>query len=125
MKYLGIDFGLRRIGLAVSEGNLTSPFKVLEVKNFTDAITKTSKIIKEGEFQKIIIGLPEGKVGQAVLGFVKRLAQTGLDVETVDETLSSQKAVDQMIAEGVPVKKRRSNDAYSAAIILQNYLDSK
>lgn len=125
VKYLGIDFGLRRIGLAISEGELASPWQILEVKNFPEAVDKTLSIIKNGEFDKIVIGLPEGKMGQTVLGFVNRLSKTGLDVDTVDETLSSQKAIEQMIAEYVPVKKRRSNDAYSAAIILQYYLDNK
>lgn len=125
MKYLGVDFGLRRIGLSVSEGILASPWQVLEVKNFTDAVNKILTIIKSGEFNKIIVGLPEGKMGQAVLGFVDKLSKAGLNIETVDETLSSQKAIEQMIAENLPVKKRRSNDAYSAAIILQNYLDNK
>ncbi|MBI2315358.1 Holliday junction resolvase RuvX [Candidatus Daviesbacteria bacterium] len=124
MKYLGVDFGLRKIGLSVSEGILASPWQVLEVKNFTDAVNKTLTIIKSGEFNKIIVGLPEGKMGQTVLGFVDKLSKAGLNIETVDETLSSKKAIEQMIAENLPVKKRRSNDAYSAAIILQNFLDN-
>ncbi len=123
MKYLGIDFGLRRIGLAVSEGELASPWQILEVKNFSDAVGKVSQIISEGNFQKIMVGLPEGKMGQNVLGFINALKKQGFEVITCDETLSSKKALQTMISQGIGQKKRRLQDAYSAAEILQNYLD--
>lgn len=125
MKYLGIDFGLRRIGLAISEGNLASPWQVLEVKNFSDAVEKISKIIKDGSFNKVVVGMPEGKMGQNVLGFIKALKRMGFEVETTDETLSSKNALQSMIEQGIPQKKRCFNDAQAAAIILQNYLDSR
>lgn len=123
MKYLGVDFGLRRIGLAISEGNLASPWQVLEVKSFSDALEKTSKIIREGNFERIVVGLPEGKMGENVIGFVKALRKRGFEVETSGETLSSKKALEVMIEQGAPQRKRRFEDAYSAAEILQNYLE--
>ena len=123
MKYLGIDFGLKRIGLAISEGELASPWQVLEVKGFSEAVEKTSQIIENGQFQKVIVGLPEGKMGQNVRGFVKALNKMGIEIETMDETLSSKKALQAMIEQGIGVKKRRNEDAYSAAEILQNFLD--
>lgn len=125
MRYLGIDFGLRRIGLAISEGELASPWQILEVKGFSDAVEKTARIIKEERFEKVVIGLPEGKMGQNVAGFVKALKKQGFEVKTTEETLSSKKALEVMIEQGVRQKKRRHEDAYSAAGILQNYLDSQ
>ncbi|MBI2196259.1 Holliday junction resolvase RuvX [Candidatus Daviesbacteria bacterium] len=124
MKYLGVDFGLRRIGLAISEGELASPWQILEVKNFTEAVEKTSKVIKEERFKKVVVGLPEGKMGKNVIGFVAALKRRGFEVETFEETLSSKKALAVMIEQGIQQKKRRYEDAYSAAGILQNYLDS-
>lgn len=124
MKYLGIDFGLKRVGLAVSEGELASPIQTIEVKGLPDAAQKVSQFVKKGEFTKIIVGLPEGKIGKTVIGFIKALKKMGFDVETADEILSSQKAVEQMIELGIPKKARRTNDAQAAAIILQNYLDT-
>ncbi|MBI2019837.1 pre-16S rRNA-processing nuclease YqgF [Candidatus Daviesbacteria bacterium] len=122
MKYLGIDFGLRRIGLATSEGNIAFPYKIVEGKNFSEIV---EKIKKEAEgFDKVVVGMPQGKMGQNVLGFIKALRKSGLDVVEADETLSSQKAVSQMIELNVPKEKRRMNDAYSAAVILQGYLDN-
>lgn len=124
MKYLGIDFGLRRIGLAISEGELASPWKILEVRGFSDAVLKIVKIIKDEGFEKIIVGLPEGKMGQNVIGLVNTLKGKGFEVETADETLSSKKALEAMIKHGVRRNKRRREDAYSAAEILQQFLNN-
>src|SRR3989344_6441502 len=123
MKYLGIDFGLKRVGLATSEGNLASPLKTIEVKGFKDIVEKVVKLVKTEGFDKIVVGLPEGKMGQTVLGFIKALRNFGIEAVEADETLSSQKATAQMIELNVPKKDRRINDATAAAIILQNYLD--
>lgn len=125
MKYLGIDFGLKRVGLAISEGTLASPLKTIEVRGLVDAIEKVGEIAQSQGFTKIVVGLPEGKMGQTVLGFVKALKKKELDVVTTDETLSSQQAIQRMIELNIPKKLRLTNDAYSAAIILQNYLDSQ
>ncbi|MBI3103341.1 Holliday junction resolvase RuvX [Candidatus Daviesbacteria bacterium] len=125
MKYLGVDFGLKRIGLAVSEGELASAWKVVEVKNLKDAIQKISDIVKLENFQKIVVGLPEGKMGQTVRGFINKLKTSGMEVVAADETLSSQIATKQMIELNIPQRKRKTNDAYSASIILQKYLDEK
>lgn len=125
MKYLGVDFGLRRIGLATSDGELATPFKVLEVKSLKDAVLKLEQVIREGEFDQVAVGLPEGKMGQTVRGLINKLQKREIDVIEVDETLSTQNAVAMMIELNIPKGKRKINDAYSAAIILQEYLDSK
>lgn len=125
MKYLGVDFGLRRLGLAISEGILASSLDTIEVRGLKDTIDKVSKLAKDQEFTTIIVGLPEGKMGKAVLGFVNALKKKGFNVETGDETLSSRQATRQMIEENIPKKKRHFNDATAAAIILQQFLDSR
>ena len=116
MKYLGVDFGLRRVGLAISEGELASPWKTVEVDKLSG---------EAANFDKVVIGVPEGKTGKVVLKVVKSLRRIGVDVIEADETLSSQKAITQMIELGIPKEKRKVNDAHSAAIILQNYLDEQ
>lgn len=125
MKYLGVDFGLRRIGLATSDGELAAPFKVLEVKSYKETVLKLEKVVLDGEFDLVVIGLPEGKMGQTVRGFINKLRKNSIDVVGVDETLSTQKALEQMIELNIPKGKRKINDAYSAAIILQGYLDEQ
>lgn len=123
MKFLGIDFGLRRIGLAVSDGELSSPYKTLEVRNLKDGISQVLEVIEKEGFEIVIVGLPEGKIGQTVLGFIKSLRKNGLEVIEADETLSSKQALENMIEQGVSKKKRGMNDSAAAAIILQNWLD--
>lgn len=124
MKYLGIDFGLRRLGLAISDGQLATPLKVVKVLGFKDVLQKVTDIVQNEGFDKIVIGLPEGKIGQTVLKFVSALKKKGLNVITSDETLSSQQALEKMIELGIPKHKRRLTDDKAAAIILQDYLDS-
>lgn len=124
MRYLGIDFGLKKIGLAVSEGEIASPWQILDVRSFKESVEKTSKIINDGDFQKVIIGMPEGKMAKNVRGFINALIKNGITVSSVPETLSSKRAMQKMIEQGVGQKSRRREDAYSAAEILQNYLDT-
>lgn len=125
MKYLGIDFGLRRVGLAISEGSLASPWKVIEVRSLQETVEKIEEIVLGGNFDKVVVGLPEGKMGDRVRGFINLLKKKKLDVESTDETLSTHKASLQMIELNIPVKKRRINDDMAAAIILQNWLDQR
>jgi len=123
MKYLGVDFGLRRVGLSTSEGELASPLKTIEGSSFLDLL---ERIKKEAEgFDKVVIGLPEGRMGKLVKKAIKKLRESGVDIIEADETLSTQQASKQMIELNIPKQKRAVNDAYSAAIILQNYLDEK
>jgi len=123
MKYLGVDFGLKRVGLATSDGELATPFKVIEGSSFLDLLEKIKKEVED--FDKVVIGLPEGKMGKIVKKVIKKLKESGIEVVQADETLSTQNATKQMIELNIPKKKRRVNDAYSAGIILQNYLDEK
>ena len=123
MRYLGVDFGMKRVGLATSDGELATPFKVIEGSSFLDLM---DKIKKETEgFDQVVIGLPEGRMGKIVKKAIKKLRESGIEAVEADETLSTQNATKQMIELNIPKKKRRINDAYSASIILQNYLDEK
>lgn len=123
--YLGVDFGLRKIGFAISEGILASPYKTIQVKGLKDAVDKAMEVARKEKIAKIIVGLPEGKIGSTVLGFINNLKREGFDVESCDETLSTRQATRQMIELNIPKEKRKVNDAYSAAIILQTYLDNR
>ena len=125
MRYLGVDFGLRRVGLAISEGELASAWKILEVRNLTDAVEKISVLISTEKFDKVVVGLPEGKIGKTVIGFIKALKKKGFDVESADETLSSKNATSLMIEMNVSKKRRSLKDDYSAMLILQNFLDTR
>ena len=123
MKYLGVDFGLKRVGLAISEGELASPWKVIEGTGVNNLIEKIK--VEAKDFDVVIIGMPENKMGEAVQKVINSLNKSGINIEAADETLSSQDAVTLMVELGISKKKRKVNDAHSAAIILQNYLDNR
>lgn len=119
MRILGIDYGRKKIGLAVAEGSLAEPFKVVRVNSFEDAIEKVSKEIKVSNVSKIVVGISEGEMGEESKKFAESLG-----AETFDETLTSQDAQRLSIEAGVSRKKRKGmEDAFAAAIMLQNYLD--
>ncbi len=125
MKYLGVDFGLKRVGLAISEGELASPLEVVAGKNLDQIVEQVAKIVKGEKVERIIIGQPEsGPVVKAVNEFSKKLHQVaGVEIKIVDETLSTQNASQLMRELGLKKKSRQKNDAAAAALILQNYLD--
>ncbi|QQG43667.1 MAG: Holliday junction resolvase RuvX [Candidatus Daviesbacteria bacterium] len=123
MKYLGVDFGMKRAGLAVSQGQLATPWKTVEGKGWLDLAEKISQIVSEENFEKIVVGLPEGQMGKKVQKFINLLLKKSLDVVSADETLTSKGAFKLMITTGKGKEKRKSDDAVAAALILQNYLD--
>jgi putative transcription antitermination factor YqgF len=128
MRYLGIDYGKRKIGLAISEGLTTSPLTVVDVNGIKDAITKINKIVEIENINKLIIGISEsGESYKLVKAFINEYKRVFPDREIVefDETLSSQEALREMIELSKSKKERGREDAYSAAILLQNYLESK
>lgn len=123
MKYLGVDFGLRKIGLALSEGEIATPFSLIYVKNTEDGFNKIKDIIQKQSIDTVVVGLPESGIKQTVLKFIKKL-KIIIKVKIAEETLSSKSAKLEMIKLGLGRKKRIHEDAYAACVILQNYLDN-
>lgn len=126
MKYLGIDYGKLKIGTAFSEGEIASPGEILQINGLQDALNKVIQIIEAENIKVVVIGKPES--GEAlkieenfVLELRKRLPD--LVTEEVEETLSTKRATDLMLQFNLPTKKRRQEDAHSAALILQEYLE--
>ena len=127
MKYLGVDWGLNKIGLAVSDGDIASSYRVLNVQknSLYEAVAKIAAIVKSREVEYVILGKPEGKMGEIVEKVTVALKKEGLNVILVDETLSTQNAKKMMAEMGFKRKARQNDDAVSAAIILQSFLDEK
>lgn len=128
MKYLGVDYGLKKVGLAVSEGQVASPLKVIAISSLKDGLEKVGHEVKKEEINRVVIGVPEGKMGKIAKGFANELRNKYKDeqvqiIET-DETLSTKDAQNLMITLGVGQKDRQQEDAYSAMLILQQFLDS-
>ncbi len=117
MKILGIDYGRSKIGLAVgdTETGLVEPL----------AGGLISRIIKENQISKIVIGIPGGKMDKEIKTFGKNLNQeTGLPVEFFDETLTTQDAQRELLAGGRKRKNRHKlEDAIAAAIMLELFIE--
>lgn len=123
MRLLAIDFGLKKIGLAFSEGKLAEPLAV--VKNQASAVETIAKICREHQIKKIVIGLPEGKTAEQIRPFAQSLSRsTRLPVAYHDETLTTREAIAKMVEAGRGRRYRQDKeDAFAAALILQSYLD--
>ena len=135
MRYLGLDIGDRRIGVAMSDpsGILASPLTIIERNDDRAAIEAIISIVKESEVGGVIIGLPRslngslGTQAQKVTGFTDKLrAALSIPVDFRDERLSTVSARRGM-KETMSKKTRREtkDDAIAAAIILQNYLEER
>lgn len=129
MKFLGLDYGEKNIGLALGddETRLATPLGILENKDRDFVLGGLREICLEEDIGKIIVGLPltlAGELGpQAgeVNNFISFLKNNfNLPVETEDERLTSA-MVDKLMEES-GVKER---DAVAAMIILQSYLDKQ
>lgn len=135
MRALGIDFGERRIGVAISdlEGTYALPCETLERRDDATAMAAIAAIAEREEIAWIVVGEPlrsDGTAGPPALRarrFASRLAaRCGLPVETQDESLTSREADHRLREAEVPLAKRRDRrDALAAQLLLQEALDRR
>jgi len=135
LKILGIDYGDVRVGLAVSDVTefLASGIGNVKITGMNNAVELVCQKIKEHNCEKIVLGLPlnmngsHGEKADKIKVFGEKLKEaSGLEVEYVDERLTTVIAHGFMNETGTHGKKRKESvDTLSAQIILQNYLDSK
>lgn len=119
MKILGVDWGERRIGLAVADDGLAEPLGTV------GSVGELIEIAREQETERIILGLPEGKHKKSVKDLSKRLEKKlGVEVVLRSEVLSTEAALKVAIEAGRGREARRRLDALAAAILLQEYLDA-
>ncbi len=138
MRYLAIDFGTKRIGLAVCDELEISAGPLVQVDGSdardlpADALA-VAKLAQEYCVDEYVVGLPynmDGSVGpQGILcqNFAQILSQTtGKKVHMFDERLTSEAAEAKLLNAGLTKKKRKARtDMIAAAIILQSFLDAK
>lgn len=125
MRYLGIDYGTRRIGIALSDqgGRIAFPKKVIANRGEARFTEEIKSIIKEENVSEIVVGLPvsldgrETEIMQEVRRFAKALENsTALPVRLENEMLTTH------MVEQVGIEKEHIDEA-AAALILQAYLD--
>lgn len=135
-RVMAIDWGQRRIGIALSDESRTiaSPYTVVHRSGSLDRdLDSIVDISKENDVTRVVFGLPvrlDGSVGleaERVLEVAEKLgAKTEITVTTWDERLSTAAAEKALIGGNVSRVKRRSLvDQVAAALILQSYLDSE
>jgi len=134
MRILGLDYGSRRIGVAVCDelGMTAQGLATITRKNRAADLEQIAGFIRRYAVEKIVIGYPlrldgsEGIQCGKINRFARRLEDRfSLPVIRRDETLSTKEAEEILNQRGVrPEKRRQEIDRVAAALILQGYLDS-
>ena len=135
MKTMGIDFGLARIGIALSDDTkfLATPFETYKRKDEEQDIQHLIDVITIKNVDEIICGLPinmageEQEIASKTREFMSKLnEQINIKIEFVDERLSSLLAEEMLKQTERDWKKRKEKlDAVAASIILQDFLDAR
>ena len=136
MRVLGIDYGDKRVGLAVSDegGLIASGLPTFQRKgDDRPVIEHVRQRCEEYGVERIVVGLPlnmDGSFGpraRLTTEFANRLRNAlGLDVETWDERLTSEQADRLMLAADLSrAQRKKRRDRVAAHLILQSYLDAR
>lgn len=138
-KYLGIDYGLKRVGISVSDNSKKYAFQRDHLLNDNKFFDKLLELIRKESISKIVIGYPlrfnsdKTHSTEDVESFREKLSsllsKNSLDAELIffDERLTSSLASYNLESSGLSKKKRQNKglvDSISAQIILQDYIDS-
>jgi putative holliday junction resolvase len=132
-RILAIDFGLKRVGLALSDPLKIFSYPFMTIPYNNEFIQKLSFIVKENSVSKIILGYPVSLKGEKTsisdeILKVKTSIEKIIKIEVLlwDERFTSEMAK-QMVLESTPKKSKRRDkgllDQNSASIILQEYLN--
>ncbi len=135
-RFLAIDFGERRIGLAVgdSENLIASPLDTILNKNSEKSCNRIKELVDEWEINHIIIGLPkiyaEQEINKQIKNFGANLKKKyNLDIIFFDEDYSSNYAKSELSKQMQAGRKKKVNkeeiDRIAATIILQSYFENE
>jgi putative Holliday junction resolvase len=135
-RWIGIDYGTRRIGVAITDPGQTvaTPARILDsAGTVSEDARRILQRAADNQAEGIVLGLPLNMDGSdsSQTALVRALAgelrkQAPLPVELWDERLSSFQADQHLDAAGVRAAKRRSlRDALAAQVILQSFLDAR
>jgi putative Holliday junction resolvase len=134
MRILALDYGTRRIGVAVSDESklLALPLEYIPADPFANVLARLRELIREKEIGLILVGMPRnmdgsyGPAAQKVQAFVAALKEAiPMPIQTWDERLTTVQANRFLREAGYRRQKQRQRvDQTAAAILLQSYLDS-
>ena len=135
MRYLGLDLGTKTLGIAISDRScmISSPLKTIKYDDKSKLIEEVLDIIKQNDITEIALGLPknmDGSLGFAAersLTFKEKLSKkTNVNINLIDERLSTVEAESYLIDEGMRRKKRKNViDAVAASVILDTFIRMK
>lgn len=129
VKYLGIDYSKKKVGLAIGESDSRIAVPLEVIAGGDDVLERIIKLAKEERIEAFVIGIPvpvheEQPLVQLerVKAFAKRLKEvSGLPVHEIDEVMTTREAKRVQDEYGSKV----GEDALAAMMILQEYLDSR
>jgi putative Holliday junction resolvase len=131
-RILAVDWGERRIGLAVSDpqGVIATGLSTLEVRSAEHAVARVAELAHEHEAEQIVVGLPllmsgeRGDAAESAQRFADALStRTGLPVDTYDERLTSALSERRLRELGVRTGHARARvDQGAAVALLESYL---
>lgn len=134
MSILALDYGEKKIGVAISgDHKVAYQLPVIIVTSTDLVIEKIQEICQSNDVGKIVVGMPKdlkGKVGEQgrkILKFVDLLYERlNIPIVYQNEALTSEQALERMIEAGVPRRRRKKLiHSFSAQIILEDYLRSR
>ena len=138
MRIMGLDFGSRTVGVAVSDSLLVTAqgleiIRRKEENKLRQTLARIEELILEYEIGEIVLGMPrnmnatEGERAELTLEFREKLERrTGLPVTLWDERLTTVAADKAMMEAGIRRENRREYvDRIAASLILQGYLDNR
>ncbi len=134
MRILGLDYGNRRIGAALSDelGWTAQPLTVINMHGHQEVLQEINKYIVKYGIEKIVVGMPynmdgsKGKRAEITDAFI-RFLKNNLDLPIIswDERLTTSQAENVLLEADMSRQKRKKViDKMAAALILQSYLDS-
>lgn len=133
MRYLAIDYGMKRTGLAICDAAETIASPVTVITGQGGLIAKIMEVIEDEKIEAVVVGLPLNMDGtdsgqtKKVRLFAEQLgAKKGVSIHFQDERLTSFEAEQKLAGLGITRKKKKKHlDAIAAAVILQTYIDKK
>ncbi len=126
MAILGVDWGEKKVGLALGVGKIAEPYEVIRYSDINLLKETLKEILDKEKIDKIVVGVSEAESGLKARKFgAEVLGNLGREVVYFDETLSTAQAQELSRQAGIKRKKRKAlEDAFAASIMLQSFLDS-
>lgn len=135
MRYLALDVGDERVGVAISDasGYLARPLEVIARRAGPSSFQRLAQLIATHAVDQIVVGLPlladgsEGKQVQSCRAYVQGLqAHVTVPIVWHDERGTTRRATEILVENGARrMRRHQTTDKVAAAVILQHYLDER